>query len=123
MMLMSCQGNQAEKPTEHSKAGIKVSIMYTNKDDVSFAMDYYSQQHMPMLAQLFGSKMIRYEIDQGVGGRSEGEKAPFVAIGHLYFEKLSDYQEAFGTHAERILSDIPNYTNVQPMVQISALVP
>lgn len=123
MILMSCHGNQAHKQAEQSQPGIKVSIMYPNNDDVRFGMDYYSQQHMPMLAQLFGSKMIRYEIDQGVGGRAEGEKAPFVAIGHLYFEKLSHYQEAFGTHSERILGDIPNYTNVQPVVQISELVP
>ena len=123
MILMSCQGKQAQKQAEQSQARVKVSIMYPNNDDVSFGMDYYSQQHMPMLAQLFASKMIRYEIDHGVGGRAQGEKPPFVAVGHLYFEKLSDYQEAFGTHAEKILSDIPNYTNVQPMVQISQLVP
>jgi len=123
MTLISCQGDQGEKQAEKSLAAVKVSILYPNSAEVRFAMDYYSQQHMPMLADLFGSKMIRYEIDQGVSGRAEGERAPFVAIGHLYFEELSDYQEAFGTHAERILSDIPNYTNVHPMVQISELVP
>ena len=62
MLLISCQGNQAEKQGEIIQPGVKVSIMYPNNDDVSFGMDYYSQQHMPMLEQLFGSKMIHYEI-------------------------------------------------------------
>ena len=43
----------------------------------------------------------------------------YLAIGYLYFDKLSDYQESFAPHAEKIVNDIPNYTNIQPVVQIS----
>jgi uncharacterized protein (TIGR02118 family) len=40
-------------------------------------------------------------------------------MGHLYFETVDAFQTAFGPHTEAIMGDIPNYTNVQPVIQIS----
>jgi hypothetical protein len=33
--------------------------------------------------------------------------------------RLTPFQAAFGPHAESIVGDIPNYTSVQPTIQIS----
>ncbi|MEQ9422803.1 MAG: EthD family reductase [Cyclobacteriaceae bacterium] len=112
------QSEQADAP--ESKAGlIKVTILYPNRDGSTFDMDYYTNKHMPMVADLLGDAMKFLEIDEGIGGRSPDESMPYLAIGYLYFDKLSDYQDAFGPVAEQILNDIPNYTNIQPVVQIS----
>lgn len=40
-------------------------------------------------------------------------------IRYVYFDALEDDQTAFGVNAEKILSDIPNDTNIQLVVQIS----
>jgi uncharacterized protein (TIGR02118 family) len=40
-------------------------------------------------------------------------------MGHLYFETVEAFQAAFGPHAEAIIGDIPNYTDVQPTIQVS----
>ena len=40
-------------------------------------------------------------------------------MGHLYFDSVEAFQAAFGPHAETILADIPNYTNIQPVIQVS----
>lgn len=40
-------------------------------------------------------------------------------MGHLYFETVDAFLCAFGPHASQIFADIPNYTNIQPTVQIS----
>jgi uncharacterized protein (TIGR02118 family) len=40
-------------------------------------------------------------------------------MGHLYFDSLADFQAAFGPHAKDIMADIPNYTDIQPTIQIS----
>jgi uncharacterized protein (TIGR02118 family) len=42
-----------------------------------------------------------------------------VAIGHLWFDSVASFQGAFGPNADKILGDIPNYTNIEPIVQIS----
>jgi uncharacterized protein (TIGR02118 family) len=40
-------------------------------------------------------------------------------LAHLAFDSVDAFQAAFGPHAAAIMGDIPNYTNVQPVVQIS----
>ncbi len=101
------------------KGMIKVAIMYPNEEGKTFNMDYYADKHMPMVADLFGEPLKLYAIDKGIAGRTPDEPIPYIAIGYFYFDKLSDYQDAFGPNAEKILGDIPNYTDIQPAVQIS----
>ena len=51
--------------------------------------------------------------------RDAGVAAGFIAMGHIYFESVEAFQTAFGPHAEAIMADIPNYTDIQPTLQIS----
>jgi uncharacterized protein (TIGR02118 family) len=37
----------------------------------------------------------------------------------LLFETIEAYQKAVAPHQQAIIEDIPNYTNIQPTVQIS----
>lgn len=116
-------GCQSAAENSSSKRGlIKVTIMYPNEAGKTFDMDYYANKHMPMLSDLFGDVLMNYEIDSGISGRTPEDTIPFLAIGYLYFDTVSDYRNAFGPHADTILSDIPNYTNIQPTVQISEVV-
>ena len=75
-----------------------------------------------MVAKLFGSALIDYSIDKGISGRTPDDPLPFKAIGVFYFDTLEAYQEVFGHNAEQILNDIPNYTDIQPIVQISQVI-
>jgi uncharacterized protein (TIGR02118 family) len=38
---------------------------------------------------------------------------------HATFESAAAFETAFGPHAAEIQDDIPKYTNIQPIVQIS----
>lgn len=98
---------------------IKVTILYPNGDGKKFDLDYYSNTHMPMIASLLGDALKLYEIDKGLAGRTPDDPIPYLAIGYLYFDNLSAYQNSFRPHAEKIRGDVPNYTNIQPIVQIS----
>ena len=114
--------NSCSNAPKLSEGMIKIVIMYPNANTNTFNMDYYSNTHMPMLAELFGDALKHYSIEGGISGRTAEEPAPYMAVGHLYFNTLEDYQEGFGKHAETILNDIPNYTNIKPVVQISKVV-
>ncbi|MBU2973993.1 EthD family reductase [Zobellia sp. B3R18] len=43
-------------------------------------------------------------------------------MANLLFDSLESFQESFGSNAEKILSDLPNFTNAKPQVQISKVV-
>ena len=118
-ILTSCQQDRSTDASKIKKGMIKVTILYPNGDGKTFDMDYYSNKHMPMIASLFGDSLKLFAIDKGIAGRTPDEPIPYLAIGYLYFEKLSAYQNSFGPNAEKIVGDIPNYTNIQPVVQIS----
>jgi uncharacterized protein (TIGR02118 family) len=58
-------------------------------------------------------------VDKGIAGGAPGTRPAHVASAHLFFESVEAYEAAFNPHAQEILADIPNYTNVQPVIQIS----
>ena len=122
ILFISCQQH---KPADHSanlEGLTKITILYPNGDGKTFDMDYYSQKHMPMLESLFGDALKAMHIDKGVSGRTPEDSIPYLAIGYLYFDDLATYQKLFGPNAEKIIGDIPNYTNIQPLIQISEVV-
>lgn len=122
ILLSSCIQIKSGDDSVIRKGMIKVTILYPNSAGKTFDMDYYSEKHMPMLEELLGDSLKLLAIDKGLSGRSPDEPIPYLAIGYLYFDKLSDYQNSFGPHAEKIVGDIPNYTNIQPVVQISRVI-
>ena len=110
--------------TEHSKIKkgmIKVAIFYPNGEDKTFDMDYYSTKHMPMAAELFGNALKAMSIDKGLGGMAPGSTPKFSAIGYFYFDSMEAMQTSMGTHSEKLRADVPNYTNIKPEIQISAV--
>jgi uncharacterized protein (TIGR02118 family) len=91
---------------------IKVSVLYPNGDEATFDMDYYRDTHMAIVERTM--RPSRIEIDHGDDG-------PYMAIGHLYFDSPDHHTEALGNMAEAG-ADIPNFTNVAPVVQTSRVV-
>ena len=98
---------------------IKVSVFYPNEEGKKFDMLYYLNNHIPMIQEKLGTALKGGAVDQGLAGASPGSPATYIAIGHLYFDSVETFQSAFGPHAESILGDIPNYTDIQPTIQIS----
>lgn len=99
---------------------IRVSAMYPQGG--KFDSDYYATKHMPMVAEMCGAAMVRYEIDKGVAGAAPGQPAPYVCVGHMYFNSLPEFMAAFGPNIAKILADIPNYTDAQAQLQVSEIV-
>ncbi len=95
--------------------------MYPNSADATFDIDYYCNNHIPMAIELLGDALKGSSVDSGIAGGAPGESAPFIAVGHLTFDSVDDFQNSFGPHAAKIMSDIPNYTNTQPQIQISEI--
>ena len=100
---------------------IKVSVMYPNKPGSRFDHAYYLDKHMPMVKARMGSALKYYAVDKGMAGGGPGDPATYLFVAHLHCDSVDDFQRGFGPHAPEIMGDIANYTDVQPVVQISAV--
>lgn len=97
---------------------IKVSVLYPNTAGSKFDMDYYLKSHTPMVKQKLGAALKSVNIEEGIAGGAPGAPATYRVLCHLGFDSVDAFQAAFGPHAQAIMGDIPNYTDVQPVVQI-----
>jgi uncharacterized protein (TIGR02118 family) len=98
---------------------IKVSVFYPNNEGSRFDMRYYCDRHIPMVRAKLGTACKGAEVDRGLGGEVPGSRPSFIAMAHLYFDSVEDFQASFGPHADEIMRDVPNYTSIEPFFQIS----
>ncbi len=98
---------------------IKASVFYASGEGKHFDMDYYCKKHMALVQRLCGPALKGIAVEHGVSGMTPDSAPAFVAMGHLYFDSIEAFQASFGPHTNEIVADVPNYTNIQPMVQIS----
>jgi uncharacterized protein (TIGR02118 family) len=98
---------------------IKVSVMYPNSTGATFDMAYYLGKHMPMVGKKLGAALKGVTVEEGLGGAQPGAPAAFVAMCHLSFDSVEAFGAAFAVHGPAIQADFPNYTNTQPVIQIS----
>ena len=101
---------------------IRVSVLYANAPGIRFDHEYYRNRHMPLLKARMGDACKHYSVDRGLAGGAPGSTPPYVAVCHIHCDSLAAFQAGFGPHAAEILADIPNYTDVTPLVQISEVV-
>jgi uncharacterized protein (TIGR02118 family) len=98
---------------------IKVSVLYPNRPGAKFDMNYYCEKHIPMVQQKLGAACKHIAVEQGIAGMTPGAPPAFIAIGHIHFDSTEAFQAAFAPHAQQIMGDIPNYTDIEPTIQIS----
>lgn len=104
------------------KGMIKVSVLYPNGDGKNFDMEYYLNSHVPLVAKTLGDALKGASYDKGVAGGEPGSEAPYVAIANLFFNSMGEFGEAFSTGAPILMGDLPNFTNIEPVIQINEVV-
>ena len=100
---------------------IKVTVAYPNGSGAKFDMNYYVTKHLPMVRDRCAPKIRGIAAESGLAGGAPGSAAPYIALGHLTFDSVAAFQESFSPHVAEILGDVPNFTNTQPVVQISEI--
>ena len=102
------------------KAGmVKVSVIYPNTEGKNFDLDYYCNTHLPFVGGLLGDALKGATVEKGIGGGAPDSSAPYVAMGNMYFDSAEAFGNAFGPNAEKIMGDLPNFTNIEPIIQVS----
>lgn len=99
---------------------IRVGAHYPNGPDAKFDHEYYERTHRDLVRSRFSRWLRGLELDRGVSS-GDGGAASWIAQGFLYFDSVEDFQAAMGAHGDEILGDIPRFTNVEPVIQISEI--
>jgi uncharacterized protein (TIGR02118 family) len=101
---------------------IRISAVYPNAEGSRFDVADYIGRHEPFARKLlapFGLLEIRSTT--GVANL-DGSPPAFLAISELVFASRADFDTAMASCGEAIFADVPNYTSVTPILQISAMV-
>lgn len=100
---------------------IKVSILYPNKKGSRFDFSYYIETHMPMSIGFFSAHpgYRGVSVEHGLGGGIPGTEATYIALCHFLFDSTENFIAAFTPHAATLQGDMPNYTDIEPVIQFS----
>jgi uncharacterized protein (TIGR02118 family) len=97
------------------------SVLYPAGPHKRFDFDYYGATHIPLVREAFaGSGLSSVTWQKGLTA-GDGSSAPYVAMAHLTFESPEALQASLGgPRAPEVLGDIANFTDIQPLTQVSA---
>jgi len=97
---------------------VTISVLYPKTESSHFDHQYYTGKHIPLVRSLWtGMGLERVELLRGTG-TLEGVPPAYELIGTLTFASIEQIQAALAKGAE-VLADIPNFTDVQPVIQLN----
>jgi uncharacterized protein (TIGR02118 family) len=93
---------------------IRVSVYYPTAEGATFDHDYYRTTHVPLAQKAWSP--VSTTIEKGVNG-------PHVAAVHMTFASMDAFNSAMGSPLTGdVMTDVANYTNIAPVMQISEVV-
>lgn len=98
---------------------IRCSVSYPRTAGKKFDLEYYKNHHMPLVKDRLSP--VKVEIDAGIPNY-QGEPSPYFAIGHMTFKSMEHLVTKYGAAAQELHADIPNYTDIEPVIQISEII-
>ena len=100
---------------------IGVSMLYPNTQGARFDVSYYVETHMPLSIKLLsvhpGFRSV--SVERGLGGAVPGSEPTYIAMCHFLFSSVEDFMAAFTPNAEVLQGDMPNYTDIEPVIQFN----
>jgi uncharacterized protein (TIGR02118 family) len=89
-----------------------VTILYPNKEGAKFDFNYYVNKHIPLTSMVFGHGI---QILKGVA--SPLGPAPFLCTCRIPTKSLEEFVAKMNEQGAALTADIPNYTNVEAVIQ------
>jgi uncharacterized protein (TIGR02118 family) len=101
---------------------IVFSVVYPATEGAHFDRTYYDGTHIPLVKKAFSPTGLRdIKILHGISGGAGGA-AHYVAMAHLIFETAEALKATLTSPAAAgVFADVPNFTSITPVTQISTL--
>src|SRR5262245_59660874 len=102
---------------------VTISILYPNKNGSKFDLEYYINTHMPISIERLSSHagFRGVSVVRGTVGAVPDSEPAYVAMCHYLFDSFEAFLAAFNPHAAFLQGDMVNYTDIEPIIQISAV--
>lgn len=96
------------------------TVLYPAREGARFDQAYYEATHIPLAREAFTpTGLTDVQILKGVAGAG-GAAAPYLLIVNLTFRDMDALQASLGgPRAPEVMADVANFTDIQPVAQIS----
>lgn len=98
---------------------IRIAVMYPNQGERRFDLDYYREQHLPLVKEKYSPYGLKNIMLDTALSTSGPQAAPYLAIGYLLFDSVEQFMRAYKAEGAEVMEDLANFTEIEPVVQIS----
>lgn len=98
---------------------IIVSVMYPAQAGSHFDLEYYRHSHRALVKQRLGDALKGFSIEQGLDGPLPEMKPHYTVIARLLFDSYDAFLDSFTPHQAELTGDVVNFTDIEPIMQIS----
>lgn len=100
---------------------VRISILYPQRAGAQFDLRYYVKTHMPLSIERLSSHpgFQGVSVEGGVSSAAADSDPPYVAVCQFLFDSVDAFLEAYRPHADFLQADMPNYTDIDPVIQVS----
>ncbi|KAF4919085.1 hypothetical protein CGCVW01_v008226 [Colletotrichum viniferum] len=96
-----------------------VTVLYPNEPDAKYDIDYYINKHMPLAGstwKAFG--VTSWSVTKYAPG-PDGAEPKYAFAGILQWDSVESVKKALASaDTAKIMQDVPNYSNKQPILLI-----
>lgn len=97
---------------------VKLTVMYPYREGCRFDMEYYVNHHITVHRN--DPKVLGILIERGENGFRGGVTPPMICTAHFFYASIGDLNESRTPEkGARQLADLPNFTDIEPVDQIS----
>ncbi|MCB9895905.1 MAG: EthD family reductase [Planctomycetes bacterium] len=96
----------------------RLTAVYPAKEGARFDWDYYKTRHFDLVRETCAPHgLVGAGAVQCVPG-PDGSPAPYVAVATIDFESAEKFAAGFPVAAPILMGDIPNFTDIQPVITV-----
>jgi uncharacterized protein (TIGR02118 family) len=92
-----------------------ITVLYPSGPDAKFDFDYYKSHHIPLIMRLYGKGVAKMEIRRTVS-TADAPPAPYLAVINIWVGSQKAFDDATKKHAQELIDDVPNFTNMRPVI-------
>ena len=98
---------------------IRLTIMYPESEGATFDMDYYLNKHIALVNEKCAPAIRECTVEQCVAGP---DPAPYRVIARIGVDSMDDFLKYVAPNDPVFAADVPNFTNIRPVIQVTEVV-